>query len=140
MRAADFDFDLPETLIAQHPLPRRDASRMLVLNRASGEIAHREFPQFLQYPRAGDVLVLNNSRVIPARLRGTNARTGGEFEVLLLEENAVNDWWCLLRPGKRARVGTEIIFHPPQGSVLTNDTSGEVAAAIRASVTEINNE
>ena len=61
--------------------------------------------------RAGDVLVLNNSRVIPARLRGANARTGGKFEILLLEEKATNDWWVMLRPGKSARVGTQIVFH-----------------------------
>ena len=64
----------------------------------------------LEFLRAGDVLVLNNSRVIPARLRGANAKTGGKFEILLLEENAPNDWWAMLRPGKRARVGTQIVF------------------------------
>ena len=68
------------------------------------------FRNLLEYLRPGDLLVLNNSRVIPARLRGINAHTGGQFEILLLEENATNDWWVMLRPGKRARVGTQIIL------------------------------
>jgi len=110
MRTADFDFGLPQELIAQTPASRRDASRLLALHRGSGRIEHRQFPDVLKFLRAGDVLVLNNSRVIPARLRGTNANTGGEFELLLLEENAVNDWWAMLRPAKRARPGTQIII------------------------------
>ena len=76
------------------------------------------------------MLVLNNSRVIPARLRGVNARTGGQFEVLLLEENASNDWWVMLRPGKRARIGTQIIFYDPGGK----------PADVRAAVIETNDE
>src|SRR6266699_2745941 len=115
MRTADFDYALPPQLIAQQPTPRRDQSRLLVLHRRSGEIAHRQFRDLLEYLREGDVLVLNNSRVIPARLRGLNARTGGQFEVLLLEENAPNDWWVMLRPGKRARVGTPIKFRDRNG-------------------------
>jgi S-adenosylmethionine:tRNA ribosyltransferase-isomerase len=108
MRTADFDFDLPPELIAQSPAARRDDSRLLVLHRNSGKIAHKKFRDVLEFFRVGDVLVLNNSRVIPARLRGVNAHTGGRFEMLLLEENSVNDWWAMLRPGKRARVGTKI--------------------------------
>ncbi|HEX4646569.1 MAG TPA: tRNA preQ1(34) S-adenosylmethionine ribosyltransferase-isomerase QueA, partial [Verrucomicrobiae bacterium] len=115
MRTADFDFSLPPELIAQSPAPRRDESRLLVLERSSGRLAHRHFRDLLEYPRPGDVLVLNNSRVIPARLRGTNAATGGQFEILLLEENAPNDWWVMLRPGKRARAGTRIILHDSRG-------------------------
>jgi S-adenosylmethionine:tRNA ribosyltransferase-isomerase len=115
MRTADFDFNLPPELVAQAPAPRRDESRLLVLHRDSGKIEHRQFRSLLEYLRPGDVLVLNNSRVIPARLRGVNAHTGGQFEILLLEENAVNDWWVMLRPGKRARVGTQIIFRDAQG-------------------------
>jgi len=114
MRTTDFDFVLPPELIAQKPLPRRDASRLLVLPRASGLPEHRQFRDVVEYLRAGDVLVLNNSRVIPARLRATNARTGGKFEILLLEENAVNDWWCLAHPGRRARVGAELVLHDMQ--------------------------
>ncbi|MGA2179334.1 MAG: tRNA preQ1(34) S-adenosylmethionine ribosyltransferase-isomerase QueA [Verrucomicrobiota bacterium] len=110
MRTADFNFDLPPGLIAQHPAPQRDESRLLVLPRANGNIEHRQFRDLPGVFRTGDVLVLNNSRVIPARLRGANARTGGKFEILLLEEKAANDWWVMLRPGKSARVGTQIIL------------------------------
>jgi S-adenosylmethionine:tRNA ribosyltransferase-isomerase len=110
VRTADFNFDLPPGLIAQHPAPQRDESRLLVLHRTNGNIEHRRFRDLAGVFRAGDVLVLNNSRVIPARLRGANARTGGKFEILLLEEKATNDWWVMLRPGKSARVGTQIVL------------------------------
>jgi S-adenosylmethionine:tRNA ribosyltransferase-isomerase len=115
MRTAEFDFELPPELIAQAPPPQRDQSRLLVLDRSTGQLDHRQFRDLPGYLRPGDVLVLNNSRVIPARLRGTNAKTGGQFEVLLLEENNLNDWWVMLRPGKRARVGTRIQFRAPSG-------------------------
>lgn len=115
MRTADFDFNLPPELVAQVPAERRDASRLLVLNRATQQIAHKNFRDILDYLRAGDVLVLNNSRVIPARLRGVNEQTGGQFEILLLEENTLNDWWVMLRPGKRARIGTKIILRNHSG-------------------------
>ena len=130
MRTADFDFTLPPELIAQNPAPRRDESRLLVLHRTDGRVEHRTFPDILEFLRAGDVLVLNNSRVIPARLRGVNAKTGGKFEVLLLEENAPNDWWTMMRPGKNARIGTQIAFR---------DTSGQ-ATKILATVAEVNGE
>ena len=116
MLTTDFDFDLPPELIAQAPLPERDHSRLLVLQRETKTIAHRNFRDLLEYLRPGDVLALNNSRVMPARLRGANAQSGGQFEILLLEENARNDWWVLLRPGKRARVGTEIILRDRAGN------------------------
>jgi S-adenosylmethionine:tRNA ribosyltransferase-isomerase len=115
VRTADFNFDLPPGLIAQHPAPQRDESRLLVLHRTSGKVEHSQFRDLPAHFGAGDVLVLNNSRVIPARLRGVNARTGGKFEILLLEEKAVNDWWVMLRPGKSARLGTQIVLpdsHP----------------------------
>lgn len=108
MRTADFEFELPPELIAQAPAPERDQSRLLVLHRDSGRLEHRRFPDLIEYLHPGDALVLNNSRVIPARLRGVNALTGGQFEALLLEENAVNDWWAMLRPARRARTGTRI--------------------------------
>lgn len=117
MRTADFDFLLPPGLIAQTPAAERDQSRLLVLQRSDGQIAHRHFGNLLEYLRRGDLLVLNNSRVIPARLRGVNAKSGGQFEVLLLEENSLNDWWVMLRPGKRARLGTQIIFRETNGNV-----------------------
>jgi S-adenosylmethionine:tRNA ribosyltransferase-isomerase len=128
MRTADFDFTLPPELIAQHPAPRRDDSRLLVWRRDNGRVEHRKFRELLEYLHAGDVLVLNNSRVIPARLRATQADSGGRFEILLVEENARNDWWAMLRPGKRARPGTPLVLQDTQGG----------PTAIRAMVLEVN--
>ena len=126
MRTADFEFELPPDRIAQTPAPQRDHSRLLVLHRDTERVEHRQFPDLLHYLRPGDVLVLNDSRVIPARLRGENARTGGQFEVLLLEENDVNDWWAMLRPGRRARLGTQIVLRDP------HDDSSPVRATVLA--------
>jgi S-adenosylmethionine:tRNA ribosyltransferase-isomerase len=130
MRTADFDFDLPPASIAQHPAPRRDESRLLALHRGEGRVEHRKFREVLEFFRAGDVLVLNNSRVMPARLRGRNARSAGQFEILLLEETARNHWWAMLRPAKRARIDTEIVLHDAQDGT----------AGIRARVLEANDE
>ena len=130
MRTADFGFRLPPELIAQHPALRRDDSRLLVLNRNGGHIEHRRFRDLPEFLRAGDVLVMNNSRVIPARLRGANARTGGRFKILLVEENATNDWWAMLRPAKRARDGVQIALHDQKGN----------PAGICADVIETNDE
>ena len=124
MRTADFDFEMRPELIAQVPVPQRDSSRLLVLHRHSGQVEHRQFRELLEYLQPGDLLVLNNSRVIPARLRGKNAHTGGQFEVLLFEENAINDWWVMLRPGRRARIGTRIVFED------TDHRATEVAATV----------
>ncbi len=110
MLTSDFTFELPNHLIAQEPAPLRDASRLLVLQRQSGNILHRQFADLKNFLREGDVLVANNSRVLPARLRGANRTTGGQFEILLIEESASNEWWAMLKPGKRARLGTEIIL------------------------------
>jgi S-adenosylmethionine:tRNA ribosyltransferase-isomerase len=115
MRTADFNFILPPELIAQQPAPKRDESRLLVLQRTDGQVEHRKFRDLLEFLRAGDVLVLNNSKVIPARLRGTNKKSGGKFEMLLLEENAPNDWWTMIRPGKNARIGTQIMLRDAKG-------------------------
>lgn len=128
MRAADFDYDLPPELIAQDPLALRDQSRLLVFDRATSQITHRHFTDLLDYLRPGDALVLNDSRVIPARLRARNARTGGRFEILLVEENGPNNWWAMLRPGKRATLGTVL-------QILRGD-----ATALTATVAEINSE
>lgn len=128
MRTADFHFHLPPELIAQQPAPRRDQSRLLVLHRTEHRIEHRQFQDFPELLRAGDVLVLNNSRVIPARLHGKNAKTGGTFEILLLEENAMNDWWTMMRPGKRAKIGTKIQLLDKSGA----------AANYNAEVAELN--
>ena len=110
MRTVDFDYSLPPELIAQSPAAQRDQARLLVLCRADGRMAHRSFWDLLDYLRNGDVLVLNNSRVIPARLRGSKAGSGGQLEVLLLEEIAVNDWHVMLRPGKRVRADSTMFF------------------------------
>jgi S-adenosylmethionine:tRNA ribosyltransferase-isomerase len=130
MRTAEFDFALPPELIAQQPAPQRDASRLLVLHRAGGALEHRPFCGLPAFLRAGDVLVLNNSRVIPARLRAENVLTGGQFEILLVEENAPNDWWAMLRPGKRARVGTRMrlrnrVGQPTEIRATVTDTNAE---------------
>jgi S-adenosylmethionine:tRNA ribosyltransferase-isomerase len=115
MRTADFNFVLPPELIAQQPTPKRDESRLLVLRRDGGKVEHQKFRDLIDFFRAGDALILNNSRVIPARLRGANAKSGGKFEVLLLLENAPNDWWAMMRPGKNARIGTQIILQDAKG-------------------------
>jgi len=115
MRTADFHFDLPPGLIAQQPAPERDGSRLLVLHRKTGQIEHKTFPDLLDYLVPGDVLILNNSRVIPARLHGQNQVTGGRFELLLLEETVPNEWWAMMRPGKRAKVGTTIQLQDKNG-------------------------
>lgn len=117
MRTSDFDYALPPELVAQQPAAQRDQSRLLVLHRDSGRTEHRRFRDILELLRAGDMLVLNDSRVIPARLRGLNAQTGGAFEMLLLEENAVNDWWVMLKPGKRAPMGTQIKIGHRQSAI-----------------------
>ncbi len=109
MKKSDFSFDLPEELIAQTPLQRRDASRMLVLNRQTGEIEHRHFYELPQYLNPGDCLVLNDSRVLPARLLG-NRLTGGSVEVVLLRDLGEGKWECLTRPGRKTRPGTELTF------------------------------
>jgi len=127
MRTADFHFDLPPDLIAQKPAERRDGSRLLVLHRHNG-LEHRLFPDFVGFLQKGDVLVLNNSKVIPARMYGKNAKSGGLFEALLLNEIACNDWWAMLRPGKRARIGSQIVFSAKESAVPN----------VVATVTEIN--
>lgn len=108
VRTSEFDYPLPQELIAQTPETERDHSRLLILNRASGMLSHKRFDDLPSYLNPGDVLVLNDSKVIPVRLRGRNARTGGNFEVFLVEEIAENEWWAMMRPGKRAKVGTPL--------------------------------
>jgi len=116
LRTLDFDYSLPPELIAQHPAPQRDQSRLLVLDRSTEQTTHRQFPDLVSYLQPGDTLILNNSRVIPARLRGVKRDTGGQIEILLVEEVAKNDWWALLRPGKRVRPGSVIDFTQHDGS------------------------
>ena len=110
MRTKDFYFDLPEELIAQTPIAQRDASRLLVLDKESGAWEHKHFFDLPGYLRAGDCLILNNSRVLPARLLGHRLPGGGACEVLLLIDRGDNVWECLVRPGKKMRVGAKVSF------------------------------
>ena len=111
MLTAEFDFHLPPERIAQHPAPERSASRLLVIDRTNETFHHHSrFTDLERYLVPGDVLILNDSRVIPARLRARKAVTGGAIELLLLEENGPLDWWVMLRPGKRMRPGTQIVI------------------------------
>ncbi|HHY92184.1 MAG TPA: tRNA preQ1(34) S-adenosylmethionine ribosyltransferase-isomerase QueA [Firmicutes bacterium] len=110
MRLEEFDYDLPAELIAQTPLARRDASRLLVLNRQTGGIEHRVFHDLPLFLRPGDVLVLNNTRVLPARLLGRRAASGGKVEVLLLRELEPDQWEVLVKPGRRCPEGEELTF------------------------------
>ena len=109
MKTSDFFYDLPEELIAQTPLQKRDTSRLLVLNRENGEISHKHFYDILDYLNPGDCLVMNDSRVLPARLLG-HRPTGGAVEVLLLRDLGDKKWECLCKPGRKMQVGNEVIF------------------------------
>ncbi|NLM40311.1 MAG: tRNA preQ1(34) S-adenosylmethionine ribosyltransferase-isomerase QueA [Firmicutes bacterium] len=112
MKVSEFDFHLPEELIAQTPLPQRDASRLLVTERFGTELQDRQFRDIVEYLDADDVLVINQTRVIPARLFGVRADTGGPVEILLLRPYGGARWEVLVKPGKRARVGIWIEFGP----------------------------
>lgn len=112
MQTSDFDYPLPPDLIAQKPAAERDHSRLLLLDRATQQHRHGVFPDLLDNLQSGDLLVLNNSKVIPARLSGVK-ETGGVVEILLLEESAKNEWWCLLKPGKRVRPGIQLRLTSP---------------------------
>ncbi len=109
MKKTDFWFDLPEELIAQTPLEKRDCSKLMHLNKDSGAIEHLQFSDLPKYLHPGDCLVLNDSRVLPARLIG-HRETGGQIEVLLLKDLGNDEWECLTKPGKKARPGTVITF------------------------------
>ncbi|MGN1014712.1 MAG: tRNA preQ1(34) S-adenosylmethionine ribosyltransferase-isomerase QueA [Butyricicoccus sp.] len=110
MKTSDFYYELPESLIAQTPLDRRDSSRLLALNREDGSVAHRHFHDLPEYLRPGDTLVVNNSRVIPARLLGERADSGYPIELVLLTDRGDGVWECLTRPGKKCREGAELTF------------------------------
>lgn len=110
MKKSDFYFDLPTELIAQTPTQPRDHSRMLVLGRVSGEIEHRHFYDIIDYLNPGDCLVLNDSRVLPARLYGVKKDTGARVEFLLLNNRGNDVWECITGPGKRAKAGAEFVF------------------------------
>ena len=110
MKVSDFYFELPEELIAQYPLEKRDSSRLMVLDKKTGEIEHRKFHDILEYLTEGDTLVLNNTRVLPARLIGEKEETGGKIEFLLLKRIEGDKWECLAKPGRKAKVGTVFTF------------------------------
>ena len=110
MRTDDFDFELPEELIAQTPIKNRDQSRMLVLDKKTGEIEHKHFNNILDYLNENDVLVLNDTKVMPARLYGQKEETNALIEILLLKEKTNNTWECLVKPAKRVKIGTVVNF------------------------------
>lgn len=110
MKKQDFNYDLPEELIAQDPTEDRSSSRLMVLNKKTGEIEHKTFKNIIDYLEKGDCLVLNNTKVIPARLFGEKAGTGGKVEVLLLKRNENDIWETLVKPGRSARVGQKLTF------------------------------
>lgn len=109
MKTSDFYYELPQELIAQTPLERRDGSRLMTLNKLTGEVGHHHFYDLPKFLRAGDCLILNNSRVLPARLIG-HRPTGGACEVLLLTDKGDKTWECLVRPGRKLQKGAQVIF------------------------------
>ena len=110
MKTADFDYELPQELIAQDPLEQRDSSRLLILDKKTGERTHRIFHDIIDYLHEGDCLVINNTKVIPARLIGEREGTGGKVEVLLLKRKTDNVWETLVKPGKKVRPGMRLSF------------------------------
>lgn len=123
MKKSDFYFDLPQELIAQTPLERRDGSRLLCLDKVTGAMEHRHFYDLPEYLRPGDCLVMNDSRVLPARLMGHRVPGGGVCEVLLLTDKGDGVWECLVRPGRKLRPGAEISFG-----------NGELTATVEAEI------
>lgn len=110
MKVSDFNYELPEELIAQDPLDQRDNSRLMVLHRKTGEIEHRHFYDLIDYLNPEDCLVVNNTKVIPARLMGVKEETGASIEILLLKRKEEKIWETLVKPGKKARIGARVVF------------------------------
>lgn len=129
MKTSDFYYDLPPELIAQTPLERRDGSRLMLLNKETGAIEHRHFYDLPQYLRPGDCLVLNDSRVLPARLLGRRDPSGGAVEVLLLVDKGEKKWECLVRPGRKLHPGQKVAFG--DGSLLTAEIMEELPGGNR---------
>lgn len=121
MKTSDFYYDLPQELIAQTPIEPRNASRLMLLNRKTGEITHKKFLNLTEFLKEGDCLILNDTRVIPARIFGVKEETGAVVEFLLLSQKENNVWECLCKPGKRAKIGT--FFQFGEGKLI-----GEVTA------------
>ena len=110
MKTKDFYYDLPEELIAQDPLEKREMSKLMILNKETGEITHKVFKDIIDYLNPGDCLVLNDTKVLPARLYGNRVETGGMVEILLLKRIDKDVWECLVKPGKKAKIGNKIEF------------------------------
>ena len=111
LKTSDFYYNLPQEQIAQHPSEKRDHSRLMVIDRKSGEIEHKKFYDIIDYLNEGDVLVINDSKVIPARLYGhAEGREEASLELLLLRQHDLDTWECLVRPGKRAKIGSRAVF------------------------------
>ena len=125
MKTSDFYYDLPQELIAQTPLERRDASRLMTLDKATGAVSHRHFYELPQLLRQGDCLVMNDSRVLPARLIGRRLPGGGACEVLLLTDRGAGRWECLVRPGRKLKPGARVSFG--DGSRLTAEVEAELS-------------
>jgi S-adenosylmethionine:tRNA ribosyltransferase-isomerase len=135
MKTSDFDYDLPPEFIAQTPVEPRDSSRLLVLNRADGTIVHRKFYEITDFLKSGDVLVMNNSRVIPARLFGRKADKGTAVEILLLRRAALSATWeALVKPGKRLPVGSIVELNSTDGKI---QVSAEVTAILPEGIREV---
>lgn len=124
MRIEDFDYELPEELIAQTPMEQRDKCRLMVLDREHKTVEHRHFYDILNYVNQGDCLVLNDSRVIPARMYGTKESTGAHIEMLLIKRIEGDRWECMVRPGKRLHDGDTVLFEGRMGTVLRAEILG----------------
>lgn len=128
MKTSDFYYDLPEELIAQTPIEQRDTSRLMTLNKTTGAVEHHHFYELVEYLRPGDCLILNNSRVLPARLLGQRLPGGGACEVLLLIDRGEKTWECLVRPGRKMRTGARLSFGNGE---LTAEVVGELEGGNR---------
>ncbi|MBQ8851297.1 MAG: S-adenosylmethionine:tRNA ribosyltransferase-isomerase, partial [Oscillibacter sp.] len=128
MKTSDFYYDLPEELIAQTPIEKRDTSRLMTLNKATGAVEHHHFYELVDSLNPGDCLILNNSRVLPARLLGQRLPGGGACEVLLLIDRGEKTWECLVRPGRKMRTGAKLSFGNGE---LTAEVVGELEGGNR---------
>lgn len=136
MKTSDFDFHLPEELVARHPAERRDASRLLVIDRRRDSVAHKRFSDLPHLLDAGDLLVVNDSRVIPARLMARREGTGGKVEIFLLEEKGPSLWLAMVRPGKKVMPGDRLIVSPREleAEVIAFEGQGERILRFESSV------
>ena len=131
MKTEEFDFDLPEELIAQHPIEKRDDAKMMLLNRNTGEVKHQKFHDIIKYLHKGDILVLNDTKVLPARLFGVKEKTQAKIELLLLKSTDKDTWECLVKPAKRVKVGTVVSFGDEKLKLLQAECIEEKDEGIR---------